>query len=47
MYQRLQRNLLLEPAVDSRRPPLLRAKDIADFKVPVYVLVAEDEVFFS
>jgi len=43
---RFQRALLLGVNIDYRRPLLLKENDVAHFAGPVYVMVADDDVFF-
>lgn len=46
-YSRQYQRATLEGIyMDMRRPPLLRKKDTANFHAPVYVLAADDDVFF-
>ena len=42
---RLQRNILLGVKMDTRRPPLIRAKDANGLEAPVYILAADDDIF--
>jgi pimeloyl-ACP methyl ester carboxylesterase len=42
----MQRTLLLGFRMDYRRPPLLRAEDVARLTAPVHVMVADNDVFF-
>lgn len=41
-----QKNTLLGVNMDYRRPPILKKEDVEGFKSPVYLMVAEDDVFF-
>ncbi len=43
---RLQKALLTGLNMDYRRPTLLKEKDVKNFTNPVYMIVAEDDVFF-
>lgn len=43
---RLQRALLTGINMDYRRPVLLRESDVVHFTNPVYIIVADDDVFF-
>lgn len=43
---RMQKALLLGLNMDYRRPVLLQEKDIRQFTNPVYMIVADDDVFF-
>lgn len=43
---RLQKALLLGMNMDYRRPTLLKEKDVRNFANPVYMIVADDDVFF-
>jgi pimeloyl-ACP methyl ester carboxylesterase len=43
---RLQRNLLLGVNMDFRRPLLLQKKDVLHFTKPVYMMVADNDIFF-
>lgn len=43
---RLQKALLTGLNMDYRRPTLLTAKDVEHFNNPVYMMVADDDVFF-
>lgn len=43
---RLQREILLGVKMDYRRPALLKEEDVAHFQNPVYMIVADDDVFF-
>lgn len=43
---RLQKALLLGVKIDFRRPQLLQAKEIAHFDKPVYMIVADNDIFF-
>jgi pimeloyl-ACP methyl ester carboxylesterase len=43
---RLQRALLTGLNMDYRRPVLLQKKDVEHFTAPVYMIVADDDVFF-
>jgi pimeloyl-ACP methyl ester carboxylesterase len=43
---RLQKALLLGLNMDYRRPTLLKEKDVCNFTNPVYMIVADDDVFF-
>jgi pimeloyl-ACP methyl ester carboxylesterase len=43
---RLQKTLLLGLNMDYRRPTLLKEKDVCNFTNPVYMIVADDDVFF-
>lgn len=42
---RLQNSTLLGVKMDMQRPPLIKSADTQDFKAPVYILVAEDDIF--
>lgn len=41
-----QKAILLGVHLDTRRPPLLSKKETKDFDAPVYMLVAEHDIFF-
>ncbi len=43
---RLQRQMLLGVKMDFRRPRLLQAGDVSHFENPVYMIVADDDIFF-
>jgi pimeloyl-ACP methyl ester carboxylesterase len=43
---RLQKEMLVGLNMDYRRPILLEAKDVQNFSNPVYMIVADDDVFF-
>jgi pimeloyl-ACP methyl ester carboxylesterase len=43
---RLQKELLTGLNMDYRRPKLLQKKDVERFKNPVYMIVADDDIFF-
>jgi len=43
---RLQKALLTGLNMDYRRPALLKEKDVLNFTNPVYLIVADDDVFF-
>jgi len=43
---RFQRALLLGVNIDFRRPSLLKQKDVAHFTKPVYIMAADNDVFF-
>lgn len=43
---RLQKEILLGVKMDYRRPQLLQESDIAHFENPVYMIVADDDIFF-
>lgn len=43
---RLQKEILLGVKTDFRRPRLLNANDVSHFDNPVYMMVADDDVFF-
>ena len=43
---RLQREILLGVKMDYRRPQLLKASDISHFSNPIYMIVADDDIFF-
>jgi len=43
---RLQKEMLIGLNMDYRRPILLEAKDVQNFSNPVYMIVADDDVFF-
>lgn len=43
---RLQKALLTGLNMDYRRPKLLKRKDVESFNNPVYMIVAEDDIFF-
>lgn len=43
---RLQKEMLNGLKMDYRRPLLLEAKDVQNFSNPVYMIVADDDVFF-
>lgn len=42
----LQKAVLLGVKMDYRKPPVLGEKDVAHVKAPVYVMVADNDVFF-
>ncbi|MCC5927923.1 MAG: alpha/beta hydrolase [Cyclobacteriaceae bacterium] len=42
----MQKIMLLETYMDYRRPGLLKKQDVANYKSPLYVVVAADDVFF-
>jgi pimeloyl-ACP methyl ester carboxylesterase len=42
----MQRALLSGVKIDFRRPHLLQAKNVEHFHKPVYIMVAEDDIFF-
>lgn len=44
--RRLQREILLGVKMDFRRPKLLEASDVSHFTNPVYMIVADDDIFF-
>jgi pimeloyl-ACP methyl ester carboxylesterase len=41
-----QKNLLLGVKMDLNQPPLLSKEEVQDFTQPVYIMVAEDDIFF-
>lgn len=41
-----QKNTLTGVNIDFRRPPLLKKEHVENFAAPVYLMVADDEVFF-
>lgn len=41
-----QRETLLGVRMDYSRPPLLKPKDVSNFKNPVYAILVDDDVFF-
>jgi len=41
-----QRTVLLGVHMDTRRPPLIQAKETINFDSPVYILGAENDIFF-
>ncbi len=43
---RMQKALLLGVKIDFRRPHLLKAKDVEHFTKPVYMIVADSDIFF-
>lgn len=43
---RLQKALLLGLNMDYRRPILLKESDVQNFSSPVYIMVADDDIFF-
>ena len=43
---RMQKTLLSGFKMDYRRPTLLKKKDVENFTNPVYIIVADDDVFF-
>jgi pimeloyl-ACP methyl ester carboxylesterase len=43
---RFQKALLLGVNIDYRRPILLKESDVLHFKNPVYIMTADDDVFF-
>lgn len=43
---KMQREMLLGVKIDFRRPRLLQAKDVAHFNRPVYLITADDDIFF-
>ena len=43
---RLQKALLLGLNMDYRRPALLKEKDVHNFSNPVYMIVADNDIFF-
>ena len=44
---RMQKALLTGVKIDFRRPTLLKEKDINHFTKPVYMIVADDDIFFQ
>jgi pimeloyl-ACP methyl ester carboxylesterase len=45
-WLKFQKNTLLGVNMDFRRPPILKKEDVEGFKSPVYLITAEDDVFF-
>lgn len=41
-----QKNILLGVKMSYRRPPLLKAKEVQNLDIPVYAIVAENDIFF-